>query len=297
MRVGCLFCSFICFLISLSSSAVEFASNCSKLTEPPVLKYCIHTPTERKSKDIIYYLHGGDGSELTWQDEVFYTAQIREEWANKKMPLPTIISVSYGPIWLLTEKTSSPVSGLLETLTADIVEKIEKQVGELKGRRIVFGDSMGGYNTSQLALKTKLFAKAAMLCTPMSEVSPFASESEIEEYVKNTGAYKYHNDPLKDPKTNPVLTSVKSIINLVNAFYGSQEEWSHGDPLQIAKSKVSAFPKLYVAAGYIDRFAVYEGNVKFISILKSHNVDVEWRPQWGNHCAVDIPSLAKFLVE
>lgn len=279
-----------------SAQATSFVSNCGQLTSEPILKYCVHTPAERKSNDIVYYLHGAYNSELTWQDDIFYTAQIRQEWENKKLPLPTVISVSYGPLWILNVKNSSPVSGLLEAFTEDITKKIEKEVGPLKGRRIVFGDSMGGYNSVQLAFKTKLFAKAAILCTPMSDLSPFASDPEIEAHVRTSSAYKYYYDP-KDPSSNPVLGSVKSIINLVRAFYGNQDEWNSGDPLQLAAKSLNVTPKLYVAAGLYDKFAVYEGNVKFVSILKSRNVDVDWRPQWGGHCSMDIPSLAKFLVE
>jgi hypothetical protein len=35
--------------------------------------------------------------------------------------------------------------------------------------------------------------------------------------------------------------------------------------------------------------------VSFAKTLKVRGANVEWRPQWGGHCAIDIVSLAAFL--
>jgi hypothetical protein len=41
---------------------------------------------------------------------------------------------------------------------------------------------------------------------------------------------------------------------------------------------------------------LYEANEKFVGVLQRHGRQVKWHPQWGGHCAMDIPSLARFLV-
>ncbi len=290
MKAGILI---LTFLVSFDAYSSSFQSQCYKFEESIPVNFCVHTPKYRPSRDIVYYLHGAFLSEESWQDEYYYTSQLRTEWETQSAPLPTVVSVSYGPLWILAQKNPSPTSGLLENFAGEIIPRIEKQLGGLRGRRIVYGESMGGYNTIQLALKTKLFAKAGILCSPMAEVSPFASDQEIEEALKKTMAWQYY----KESGPNVILDSVKQVISLVQIFYPTQKDWETGDPLKLADQRRTDYPKLYVAAGSYDKFAVYEGNTKFVSILKKHGINLEWRPLWGGHCAVDIPSLARFLVE
>jgi len=99
-------------------------------------------------------------------------SQVRSEWAKNHERVPTVISVSFGPVWLLAEKNGSPYSGLLNAFTEKVMPMLEAQLGGLHGRRLIVGESMGGFNTLQVALKTRLFAKAAALCAPMAGVSP-----------------------------------------------------------------------------------------------------------------------------
>lgn len=283
---------FLLLWLSVNAFASDFKSQCSKFSPPLTGGYCVHSPTGNSSGDILYYLHGRGNSEFTWQENWYYTAQLRDEWKKNGVSYPTVVSVSFGPTWILAEKNSSNNSGLFEIFTARVIPSIEAQIGGLNGRRIVFGDSMGGFNSIQLALKTSLFSKAGILCSPMSEISPFAPEKKILEHIKQSSAWQYYKD--YDP--NAVLDSVKAVIELTHAFYPSESDWSKADPIPLAKDSKSS-TELYVAVGFYDRFAAYEGNEKFVSVLQSLGFKVDWRPQWGGHCAIDIQSLAKFLVE
>lgn len=275
---------------SFQAAAADYVKNCGAFAAPLPGGYCIFKPTAHASRDVIYYLHGRGGDLDQFLDDHYYTGQIRKEWKQRHERLPTIIAVTFGPDWLLAEKNASPYSGLFDAFTKQVMPNLEAAIGFKHGRRLVFGESMGGFNTIQLALKTRLFDKAAALCAPMAEVSAFASDAEIEAYVKTTHAYDYWL--AKDP--NEVMNNVKSALTLVRAVYPTPADWEKGNPLALAASTRSR-TQMYLAAGMHDVYALYEGNEKFAEIFKGRGKRIEWRAQWGGHCAMDIPSLARFL--
>lgn len=276
------------FLLSLHLPALAKTS-CSSFPPPLKGSYCVH-PSTTGSKDIAYYLHGRGGDAAQWKDPWYYTSQIQTYWKEHQLSSPTVISISFGEVWLLAKQNSSSSSGLLDLLVAKIIPTIESQLGGLQGERLVFGESMGGFNSIQLILKTNLFSRAATICAPMSEVSPFAEEKDILDYVHETAAWQYYKD--HSPQT--VWTAVRGSVALAKHFYPSPAEWAEADPIQLAKAtEVGA--KLYVSVGYYDPYVNYEGNERFVEILKAKGADVEWRPMWGGHCVVDIPSVANFL--
>jgi S-formylglutathione hydrolase FrmB len=285
--------STVLFLFATYAIGTDFNIQCNKFASPLSGGYCIHVPMTERSGDILYYFHGAGLNEFTWQEEWYYTAQIRKEWKSSGTTLPTVVSLSFGPKWVLIEKNSSPSSGLFEVFTKKIIPEIEGQLGTIGGRRMAFGESMGGFNSVQLALKTKLFHKAAILCSPMAAVSCFSSASEIEKYMKNSTAWQYH----KYAKENPIPESVAELFNAQKLMFPTEADWVKADPLALARNSAKVSTALYVAAGFYDPFVLYEGNEQFAEILKAKGADIDWRPQWGGHCAIDIPSLASFLTK
>jgi S-formylglutathione hydrolase FrmB len=256
--------------------------------------YCIDKPADLTNKDIVYYFHGHTGSEKTWQSELNYTAQIRREWTKRKVHPPTVVAISFGPTWVLASKNSSGDSGLFEAFTEQVMPSIEKSLGGLKGRRIVFGESMGGVNTLQLALKSQYFKKAAEICAPMAEYSPFSSPTDIQAVLDKTVEWNYY----KDQNPNPVSESVAEEIELAKLFFPTEQDWNTANPLLLARTvNTHKLPKLYISDGQIDQYASYEATEKFVGILKNRDVNLIWRPVWGAHCSIDIKSLAQFLVD
>jgi len=77
-----------------------------------------------------------------------------------------------------------------------------------------------------VALKTRLFAKAAALCAPMAGVSPFASPADVDAYVKSSRAYAYY----LNTQPNLVAESVKKSIQLAQTFYPTPEDWQRAIP-------------------------------------------------------------------
>src|SRR3989338_3817793 len=109
--IGFLFLIFI----SAEANAIEFKTTCEKLPHRLVGGFCVHVPTANASNDVVYYLHGSGNNEITWEARWYYTARLKNEWGNLTVPVPTVISFSFGPIWLLVEKNASAASGLYET--------------------------------------------------------------------------------------------------------------------------------------------------------------------------------------
>lgn len=210
------------------------------------------------------------------------------------MDFPTVVSISFGPIWVLAEKNASPVSGLFEAMTKMVIPSIEHILGGLKGRRILVGESMGGFNSIQLALKTTLFEKAGIVCAPMAEkVSPFSTPEETKAFIEHSVGWQYYKD--HDPET--VKTAVGEMMQLSRGFFPTPEDFKGANPLTLAaEANPKITPTLYIANGFYDRYLSYESTETFVKLLKNRGVKTSWRPQWGGHCSIDIPTLARFLV-
>ncbi len=280
-------------LVCCKAVAVPPAGDCHRLASG-MGRYCVLASKRLIQRNILYYFHGSGGSESSWNDELYFTSQIREYWKNRQMVAPTVVSVSYGPDGLLAQKNSSMKSGRFEDFVEIDFPEIEKRVGFVPRQRTVLGESMGAFNSIQLALKTSLFSKAAILCAPIANgVSPFSSETELATYVKNSTVWQYYLAAHKDP--TEIFQSVAAISRHSKAYFPREDEWRSADPIVLARTTTNNRVSLYLASGYYDRFVAYEGNKKFAEALKSRGIDVNWRPQWGGHCAIDIPSVASFL--
>lgn len=277
------FCALLAVSIapSIAATSNEVVVSCEKNQSPLNGGYCITKTQGSGNQDVLYYFHGSGLSESTWLDEAYYTAQIRQQWHETQTQPPTVISISFGPQWILAEKNTSSYSGLFEIFTQLMLPKIERELGGIKGRRFLLGESMGGFNSIQMALKTKLFERVAILCAPIGEISPFSTQDEIDKFIEKTAANR---------------ENVLAIIKLGQAFFTNENEWQTASPLALAQTAdTSSAAELYIAAGYYDQYGLYAGNETFSKTLKKRGAKIDWRPQWGGHCAIDIPSLASFL--
>lgn len=289
---------------------IECPSGCQCLDQGFKVTYCVDAATST-NKDILYYFHGSGGEATNWRDPFFYTEQIRQVWKEKGVDQPTVVAVSFdfSPLiedpkikqqfknkWILTDQDpNNKLSGLLPYLMTSLIPKIES--GATFARRIVVGESMGGFNSLQVALKTNLFNKAAVICAPLAEtLNPFSTWEQVEAYAKNTIAWNYYSYTADGPKV--IRERVEGMQFLSQVFASSIESWSSADPFQLLKAAdVKNLPQFYITAGAYDPYLAYEGSAQFSNLLKAKGGSVEWRPQWGGHCAIDILSLAEFLVK
>ena len=83
---------------------------------------------------------------------------------------------------------------------------------------------------------------------------------------------------------------------MARTYLAGEDEWRRISPLQLIKRVGPDAPSLYLSCGLYDAYGNYEGTQQLAMIAPQRGVKTEWRPIYGGHCTVDIPSLASFLV-
>lgn len=245
-------------------------------------RYCIHVPQDGKTNgDVAYLLHGRNLDENIWNDDTFYTAMVQSYWQSHKISPPTVVTVSFGPVWLLANSGKAPKSGLLNIFLNEVIVDVEKRTGPPR-QRLLFGESMGGLNSLVAAFNApRVFHKVASLCPPIYTISPFSSLTEIEEFLKRTGA---------DPKI------IFGVIKLSRDFVANESDWAKVSPILLVESVAAhGMPEIYMSCGFYDKYGNFEGAEKFALKALERGFKISWRPIYGGHCATDVSSLAEFL--
>eukprot|EP01013_Petalomonas_cantuscygni_P028616 TRINITY_DN5267_c0_g1_i1.p2 TRINITY_DN5267_c0_g1~~TRINITY_DN5267_c0_g1_i1.p2 ORF type:complete len:232 (-),score=4.34 TRINITY_DN5267_c0_g1_i1:724-1419(-) len=142
---------------------VSFHPTEQKCSEIDSLLYCINRDRRGTNGDIVYHLHGRNLDARIWNDDTYMTAMVQSEWQRTPALPPTVVTISYGPSWLLTPKGEKADSGLLDDLMTRL-PTIEAKIGEPR-RRMLMGESMGGLNVLIAGLTyPSRFDKVAALC-------------------------------------------------------------------------------------------------------------------------------------
>ncbi|MBD2840817.1 hypothetical protein IB285_00950 [Erythrobacter sp. KMU-140] len=151
------------------------------------LRYCVSRAKGGTNGDVVYHLHGRNLEETIWNDDTYYTGLIQAEWQRTGTLPPTVVTMSYGPTWLLAPNGTQPDSGLLEDFMKRMA-LIEEELGEPE-RRLLLGESMGGLNVLVAGLTySSQFDKVAALCPGVYALSPFASFQEMKDAARRNGA-------------------------------------------------------------------------------------------------------------
>ena len=262
--------------------AVSFTPASQQCGQAGRLRYCVHRAAGGVNGDVVYHLHGRNLEPEIWNDASYFTAMVQAYWQNAGVLPPTVVSLSYGPVWLLAPKGLAEHSGLLDTLWPDI-GAIEARVGKPR-RRLLMGESMGGLNSLVLGLShPQHFDKVAALCPNVYQESPFAPLSQIRAAMVRTGA---------EPRI------VVGLWQLARDYVSNDEEWRRLSPLSLIEGVAmqSARPSLYLSGGLYDRYGLYEGTERLAQRAAQRGLTTEWHPVYGGHCAIDIASLGAFLV-
>lgn len=245
-------------------------------------RYCVHKANNQDDSVYLYAFHGKDQNENFWVNGEFYAALVQKEWQLNNARVPKVISISLGSLWLITPKLSDPRTGLVDKFKNEIFPTIENQIGTPK-KRFLLGASMGGINALSLTLsESGFFERVAALCPPLYEISPFSSFSQIFDFMVQSGA-----------KPKPMSTA----LGVGRVLVKSEDEWNQFSPLAVLKTRerLDPFPALYLSCGLYDEFGNFPAVERFAEIAKSKGATVFWRPNTGDHCAVDAQSLANFL--
>ena len=241
--------------------------------------YTVYRAENGVSDDVIYHLPGRNLDASIWNDDTYYTSLVQSHWQKSSIKPPTVVVVSYGPVWLLTPKNSQPDSGLLDDFIARLPE-IESKIGKPR-RRILLGESMGGLNVLTAGLiHHAMFAKIASLCPGVYVDSPFSDLSTVRAALKRTGA---------DPKI------VYGVTQMAKQYVSSDEEWNAVSPIALIERADQSYPEIYLSCGLYDKYGNYEGTEALANLAIKKGVKTIWRPLYGGHCVIDIASLADFL--
>jgi len=264
------------------TQAVNFIPAQQQCGQEGRLRYCVHRAAGGVNGDVLYHLHGRNLEAEAWNDPTYFTALVQAFWQRAGLLPPTVVSLSYGPVWLLAPKGQAEHSGLLDAIGPDIAA-IEARIGQPR-RRLLMGESMGGLNSLVLGLsQPRRFDKVAALCPNVYLDSPFSPFSQIRAAIARTGA---------DPRI------VFGIWKLARGHVSNDDEWRRMSPLALIETMAlqDARPSLYLSAGLYDRYGLYEGVEHLAQRAVQRGLPTEWHPLYGGHCAVDIASLGVFLV-
>lgn len=263
-----------------SALLVQAKETCGEITQPNPYKFCISKTPGSSNTDVLFYLHGGSGSGHEGKGIV---DRLAKTWKRQKHEAPVVITVSFGPLWLLVGRNNSPNSGLLEIFIESIIPEMEKRaVGGPAKRRLLAGYSMGGFNSAQVLFNVPagFFAKTAVICPAMIDLSPWASRSAIAQHAKDLGI------PVQT--LNNLVATVQHFVD-DEVFYQTEV-----DPIALARTHLQGKTDLLVAVNEDDE-VFRDGGEKFIKAAASAGVSIESQSWKGGHCKTDVAKLAKFL--
>ena len=244
------------------------------------LNYTIYQAENGVSDDVIYHLHGRNLDASIWNDDTYFTSLIQAHWQRASIKPPTVVVVSYGPVWLLTPKNSQVENGLLDDFISRLPE-IESMIGKKPRHRILLGESMGGVNVLISGLsRPEMFSKIASLCPVVSLESPFSDYSTLSAAIKRTGA---------DPKI------AYGVMQLAKKYVSNDEEWKAINPISLIERADQNYPEMYLSCGLYDKYGNFEGTEALANLAIKKGVKTNWHPLYGGHCAIDVASLADFL--
>lgn len=258
---------------------VSFVRSTESCSYAGRMKYCIYKAASGTNGDVIYHMHGRNLDERIWNDDTYWTSMVQSEWQRSEAKPPIVVTISYGDTWLLAPKGKATDSGLLEDFIANL-PTLEAKTGRPK-RRILLGESMGGLNVLVAGLSyPSQFAKIASLCPGVYATSPFDTLTKMRNALERTGA---------DPKIAFGLWawSKKIVVN--------ETEWQRVSPLALIQQAGPNYPAMYLSNGLYDRYGNFEGTQKLANDAQKRGVQTQWHPLYGGHCAIDVPSLARFL--
>ncbi len=242
---------------------------------------CITKTEGSTNPNVLFEFHGLGENVHSW-----ITSKrdflIRQAWHTQHLQAPTVVSVSFGSIWLLAQKNSSPRSGLFGYFRDVVYPSILKSLGPIHGQKILLGASMGGFNASQIYLKLPhYFNRYVLICPIIANVSPFSPAAKIQQYITQNNA-------------NPFR--VYMMMDIAKNYFPTAQSYNTAYPLFLAKKYLNAsYPPIYLSCSHEDPYGIFNGVKEFAKLAQRRGVDVEWRGTHGPHCTIDDSEVARVL--
>ncbi|MFI5360408.1 MAG: alpha/beta fold hydrolase [Elusimicrobiota bacterium] len=261
----------------------DLTTSCRDVAGKRPWRYCVTTTAGSSNRTLLYFLHGHGHDAENWANSGDYKAKVRRLWKDGGFEPPVVVSVSFGGFWLLIDRNQSKLSGLLEFFKTDVMPTVERDLA-VSGtpRRLLFGESMGGFNAAQVVMKYPGdFARAVLTCPAVANLSPYPTKEALAAY-----------------KSAPGVTAwkVSLMLHLAHKVYKTEAEWRLSDPFTIGKTLLGPrTPPLLISSGDRDQYGLYKSDGEFASLAKAQGVDVTYTPLHGGHCSADPESIARFL--
>ncbi|NCN27423.1 hypothetical protein GW915_07585 [bacterium] len=270
---------------------VEFEQNCyDSSLNSLAYSYCVTTTVGSQSKDVLYFFHGAFGNEKNWTGGINadMRQRVRLYWQESGYDAPTVISLSLGTLWMVRDHESKDGDlANLDLITNSLIPELEDKHlgGELQGRRLLMGVSMGGFNALTLMMKRpELWNKAAIIAPMIPLCDPWISD--IKQYICVSSDENKNN-----------LFLAKIAHDLVKAQFPLPEQWESANPLNLAKSELNpnSVPFL-LTVGNIDSFGFYTNGKQFAERAQNLGAPITWLPTGYKHGVYDAEVLAEYLI-
>lgn len=249
----------------------------------PGCRYCITRQVPQQSSEVLLFLHPKNLNETFWAKTTALHFPFYNQWKKMGRPYPTVISISFGPVWFMAPQNQSPKSGLLEAFMNVIVPEIEQSIqADTQARKLLMGFSMGGYNATQLLLKyPEKIKRAAIMCPGIMSDRLFKLDSReaLERFISKTENYSSFADA---DKLWAALTNLHDV-------FPSLDTWnSQASPVGAygRKHLGSQTPPLLLYSTRRDPFLIFEGVSQFAELAQEKMKGrFLWLPREGlTHC-------------
>lgn len=254
-------------------------------------KLCIATPKSWNGQTW-FFMHGAGGDIDAWKG---FARQILRY--RKADLLPAIVAMSLGPKWFLVDHVSDPDIKGSTLFWKKIIPVVKNSVPEL-GKTVVLGHSMGGFNALAIFTDRPDFWNAIVLVTPaIADISPYASISEKESYVKRT------NHPTWKQWIKHLLLNEKKSTEAIDIILANwrrlaknDKEWRLINPLyRLEEMPRGIRTRFFISCGKNDPFGFLEGAARVTELLKNAGIAVESCFLSGGHMVIPFKKIAQFL--
>lgn len=206
----------------------ELEMTCTEMSAPRPWSLCITRDASSTSQDLLVHFHGRRGTARWWNDKTYYTAELYEHWKAADVQPPTVVSISFGPLWVLTDETAD---AFRQSVLEQARDHAESLAGHGFDRTRLVGESMGGYNALLAAIDGDTpFDRVAALCPPLTTTSPFGSGlfSRFGESSAREGLM---------------------LLAFSRAFFDDDAHWHATDPVARVLSGDPMRPALFMSCG------------------------------------------------
>lgn len=262
-RIGWIVLFLVASIVNIASA--DRKSECtSDLVDEYWVSWCHDWDPNVSSTEIIYFFHG------LGQNAKVYRKSILPKVLQAKNSAAHILSVSFGRTWFLSD-----VSGFRDSRLKAFEEKfqpmLETALGFTPTKRILVGESMGGFSAIRLAHdKPDMFDQVIAMCPAVMPYSPYWSKEQKEEYLN------------AHPEIDRKL--IAGVTPFALYEFPSEDAWNRNNPFEVSKGADYAIPKIVLSSNSEDPYGFAPGIIEFSHRLQSFNKDATLIEEPGGHC-------------